>query len=261
MKPVDEIHIETTVAARARYWLTMFLALFSTLYCGVGYILAERFWPRSGQFSRWGARWGRALFVPAGIRVRTSLTENIADLTPCVFVANHQNSLDIPAMLMSLPVEFGFVAKGSLSKVPVLGHAISASPSVFVEKSDPRRSLESMRLAAIRIREGSSVLVFPEGERSYSDHVKPFKKSAFALAAEAGVPVVPVTIHNAFQLFDERHRLCIGGTLDITAGDSFTIKDASRAEVQKAAVRARDIIRSRLGPHVQGATPSVQAMA
>jgi len=224
----------------------MFCAAFSTLYCGVGFIVSERLAPRSGRFARWGARWGRMVFRPAGIRVEADATEDIPSLTPCVFVANHQNALDIPAMLMALPVEFGFVAKASLERVPVLGRAIATSPSVFVERRDPRRSHASMRTAATRIREGSSVLVFPEGERSYGRNVMPFKRSAFVLAAEAGVPVVPVTIHDAYRLFDERHRAARAGTIRVTMGSSFRIDGVERTEIQHAATRARDIIRSRM---------------
>ncbi len=229
-----------------RYAFTMFCALFSTLVCGVGYMVSERMKPRSGMFRRWGSRWGRWLFVPAGLRVDATLSEDVSRLTPCVFVSNHQNAVDIPALLMALPVEFGFVAKASLSKVPVLGHAIAASPSVFVERRDPRLSHASMQTAAQTIRAGSSVLVFPEGERSYSTEVKSFKRSAFTLAAEAGVPVVPVTIHNAHELFDERFRVCRSGTVRITAGDSFRIPGTSRSDINDAASKAREIIVDRL---------------
>ena len=244
--PLEPRPLTPTLQTRTRYWTTMVWALFATLWAGFGFLIAERFAPRSGQFSRWGARWGKALFAPAGIRVEAEVTEDLSRLQPCVFVANHQNSLDIPAMLMAIPVEFGFVAKASLARIPVLGHAISASPSVFVDRSDPRRSLESMRTAARRIREGSSVLVFAEGERSYGQTVGPFKRSAFSLAAEAGVPVVPVTIHNAWTLFDERRRVARPGTIRVTAGDAFLIPGTSRLEVQQAADHARNVIVSRM---------------
>jgi 1-acyl-sn-glycerol-3-phosphate acyltransferase len=244
--PLELRPLTATLQTRTRYWITMVCALFSTLWAGLGFLIAERFAPRSGQFSRWGTRWGKALFAPAGLRVVAEVTEDLYKLQPCVFVANHQNSLDIPAMLIAIPVEFGFVAKASLARIPVLGHAISASPSVFVDRSDPRRSLDSMRTAARRIREGSSVLVFAEGERSYGPAVGLFKRSAFSLAAEAGVPVVPVTIHNAWTLFDERRRVARPGTIRVTAGDAFSIPGTSRLEVQQAADHARDVIVSRM---------------
>ncbi len=224
----------------------MFCAMFTTVYCGFGFIVSERLWPQTGRFRKWGNRWARLLFVPAGIRVDTSIVEDLDALAPCVFVANHQNALDIPGMLAALPVEFGFVAKASLANVPVLGRAIDTSPSVYVERRDPRRSLESMRTAAVHIRNGSSVLVFPEGERSYSDNVGPFKKSAFTLAAAADVPVVPVTIHNAYTLFSERKKLCSSGTLRVSTNKSFRVASTTRQDILTAASKARDIITSSL---------------
>lgn len=243
---VDPEPLKPSLGTRTRYWFTMFCALFSTAWAGIGFMVAERMSPRSGQFAKWGARWGKALFAPAGIRVDVETSEDLSRIQPCVFIANHQNSLDIPAMLIAIPIEFGFVAKASLARVPVLGKAIAASPSVFVDRSDPRRSLESMHTATKRIREGSSVLVFAEGERSYSPRVGGFKRSAFSLAAEAGVPVVPVTIHNAWTLFDERRRIARPGTIRVTIDRSFVIPGTSRAVVQQASDDTRAMIVSRM---------------
>ena len=114
---------------------------------------------------------------------------------------NHQSSLDIVVAFMVLPVNLRFVAKHVLKYVPFLGWYMWATGMIFVHRGRRGAAMGSLVEAAARVRDGASVLVFPEGTRSRDGNVQAFKKGAFVLASQAGVPIVPVAIEGSGRCF------------------------------------------------------------
>jgi 1-acyl-sn-glycerol-3-phosphate acyltransferase len=111
-----------------------------------------------------------------------------------VFMSNHQSVIDTAAIVSTLPVSWRFVAKRELLWVPFFGWALGLGGHVIVDRGDHERAIQSMRRAAARIRAGTNVIIFPEGTRSPSGVMGPFKSGGFHLAIEAGVPIVPMTV-------------------------------------------------------------------
>lgn len=204
-------------------------------------LVTHRFNPTARNFKRNASLWGKLILRGgAGIRVRVTERARLDPAKPYVFVANHQNSLDIMALTEALPYPFGFVAKAELANVPFLGLAIRHSASVFLDRSDPRRSVESLKAAGERIRSGNSVLVFPEGSRSHAPRLLPLKKGAFAVAVEAGVPLVPVTILGSSSLMNEKRLAVRPGELNIVVGAPISMEGKHRRDIPEimAAVEA-----------------------
>ncbi len=187
----------------------------------------------------------------AGIRVSVTGAENLPLGEPCVLVANHQSALDITAVLGAIPIEFGFVAKSALSRQPLVGSVIGASPSVFVDGTQPRETIRSLQVAAERIRSGNSVLVFPEGERTWSINLNPFKKRAFVLAARANVPVVPVTLFNAHELLDERQKTVQSGVVRVRIDEPVTFRDGSKLAIDEVI----QIVKARIAENLRVGAP------
>jgi len=113
---------------------------------------------------------------------------------PAIFVGNHSSLLDPPLVIANLPSRPVFLVKKELAYVPVLGWIIWLAGFIFIDRSSRRSSVASLKNAARRISEGQSLAAFPEGTRSRDGRLLPFKKGAFALALESGVPVVPLGI-------------------------------------------------------------------
>jgi len=211
--------------------------IFALLY-GVAQLATRN----SNVFRYWAGQWGRMLLLGFGVRVAVEWRTTLDPGQPYVFASNHQNLLDIPILARILPVPFGFVAKSELESVPFLGTALKMSPSVFVGVKDPRGSLESLKRAGKQIRDGRSVIIFPEGQRSYSSTLGPLKRSAFSLAAEARVPVVPITIVDAYRLMHEQKWLSRPGRVRVVVHPPLDLASQNRAELNRSMERFVDVI-------------------
>jgi 1-acyl-sn-glycerol-3-phosphate acyltransferase len=144
---------------------------------------------------RW---WAKSLIWAAGVKVVVHGAENQRGAQH-IFVANHVSWCDVPA-LATIITRFKFVAKAELGRVPLFGAAMRAIGSVYVDRANRTSSIESLREAAAKIRDGASVVIFPEGTRGTEYPLRQFKKGAFVLAIDAQVPVVPVVIHGSIEV-------------------------------------------------------------
>lgn len=141
-----------------------------------------------------------AIAIP-GERLTIIKNNKIDYSKPHVFVANHQSYLDIPSVVRAVDSLLYFVAKKELKKIPFLGQYITLSGMIFIDRSNRNKAIESMKNAAYKVKEGKSVFVFPEGTRTKTDNLLPFKKGAFMLAIDAGVPIVPIAISGTGNIF------------------------------------------------------------
>ena len=142
---------------------------------------------------RMTAIWARLVLRSLGVDVSVSGAERCPP-GPAVYAANHTSVIDIPILFGFLPVDFRIIHKRSLYLVPVLGQYLYVSGHIGIHRGSAFRARRGLELAALRIRSGTSVVVFPEGTRSPEGAVGAFKRSIFLPALEAGVPVVPLSL-------------------------------------------------------------------
>jgi 1-acyl-sn-glycerol-3-phosphate acyltransferase len=150
---------------------------------------------------------------------------------PRIYVANHVSWFDVLALAASLP-RYNFVAKAELFSVPIFGHGALAVGTIPIERDNRKAAFESYKVAAERIRAGSSVVVYPEGTRGKSYALRPFKKGPFVLAVAAGVPIVPTIVHGSIEVLPRGSFNVRAGTIDIhflepvpTAGLTYADRD------------------------------------
>ncbi len=188
------------MSARLRGWMTtIYAAVFMALFFGVS--IPVMVLTRSGDLPMWLARkawapWGLWL---AGVDLRV---ERAAPLPggPAIFAANHSSLIDIWAAVATIPRTVRFVAKAEIFGWPVFGWYMSLGGHVPVDRRDHDRAVASLARAAEMVRSGTSLIVFPEGTRSRDGRIHPFKKGPFVIAAQAGVPVVPIAITGASKV-------------------------------------------------------------
>lgn len=143
--------------------------------------------------------WGKGCNWAGGLKITIKGGENIPIDTPAIFVSNHQSNFDIPIIYSSLPIQFSWLAKQELFRVPLFGAAMKSVGCIPIDRSNRRKMMHSINAAARKIKDGTSVIIFPEGTRSPDGQLQPFKKGALLIAAKAKVPVIPIAIHGSYQ--------------------------------------------------------------
>lgn len=156
------------------------------LFCGVVLRWKGGMWA----LGHAGARMALAL---AGIRFRVSGRENVPG-TAVVFCSNHESNVDPPVLFETLHRRLHVLYKAELHKFPIMGTVFDIGGFVPIERSDRESAMRSIARGAESLKAGNSFLIFPEGTRSRSGELLPFKKGGFIMAIEAQVPVVPVAI-------------------------------------------------------------------
>ena len=137
--------------------------------------------------------WCRWVLWASGTRVRIEGYENIHEERPQVIASNHQSWYDVFALAANMPGSFKFVAKKELGRIPFFGWGWRAAGHISVDRSDTQSAIRSLEKAKqTMLREHAKVVIFPEGTRSPTGELLPFKKGAFMLAIHAGVEIVPV---------------------------------------------------------------------
>ena len=167
---------------------------FATLVAGT-LVIVLSFFVRSGNPLHKIARlWGKSILVVSRVKVCVKGLSNIDPASPYIYMPNHQSNFDIPVLLGHLPVQFRWLAKMELFKIPVFGRAMRKAGYISIDRHHRESAFESLKVAANKIKSGVSVLIFPEGTRSWDGNIRPFKKGGFVMAIDSGVPIVPVVI-------------------------------------------------------------------
>lgn len=174
---------------------------------------------------RLGQLWSKAHLKAMGIAPVYSGLEHAAGTAPRIFLANHLSTLDIWVLAPALPLTTRFVAKRTLFWIPVLGQAMSVAGFIPIDRKDRASAIRSLSGASETIRRGASLILFPEGTRSRDGRLSRFKRGAFHLALEAGVPVVPVAISGTYDVVRPRSILVRPGPVRVTFAPPVDVAD------------------------------------
>ena len=157
---------------------------------------------RRGGLYDWSTEdWSRDILRAAGTPVLAEGLERIPGDRPVIYVSNHSSMFDIWALSATLPGSVRFLAKQELFKIPLLGPAMRAAGHIPIDRAARKKAFEAYDAVGKMIRAGfSSPVVFPEGTRSRTGELLPFKNAPFGLAIAAQVPIIPVYVHHTFEI-------------------------------------------------------------
>ena len=190
--------------------------------------------------------WAPGVLALAGMKLKVGLLPAVDWARPHIFAMNHQSMLDIPVAFAVLPVDLRFIAKHSLARVPFLGWYMTLTGMVFVNRSRPTIAYESLARAARRIRDGVNILVYPEGTRPTDGRLLPFKRGAFGLAIDAGVPVVPVAVNPSWRCLPSGHFVVSPGEVQVRVGEPISTSDRTPADRDTLTAEVHDAVASLL---------------
>jgi 1-acyl-sn-glycerol-3-phosphate acyltransferase len=168
------------------------------------------------KLARW---WSHGVLASAGVRLKVHTRASLDPRRPYVFMANHLSMVDIWAVLVAVPVPLRFIAKKQLGAIPLFGWAMHAGRFIFIDRQNPASARRSIDQAALRVRSGQSVVVFPEGTRSRDGRLGAFKKGGFHLAISSGADIVPVAIRGSREVMPRGSALIRPGDVSIEIGE------------------------------------------
>ena len=187
------------------------------------------------------------LWFIGGVRMREVDRKRIEPFQPRVYMPNHESLADMPQVLYLLPKANGTLVKKEAFRVPLIGWALHAAGFTPVDRSSPMAARQSLETAVTALREGRSFVIAPEGTRSLTGELGPFKSGGFRLAIRAGVPIVPITVTGARGVLPPGGMLIYPGTIQVRY----------HAPVETKGIDVRD--RSQVGELMEQARKSIQS--
>jgi len=196
--------------------------------------------------------WGWLILKIAGVKMQVTGLEHVDPRKTCIYMCNHLGSFDIFALLACLPVQFRWLAKSELFQIPILGWGMRAAGYISLDRSKRRSTYESMEIAAKKIREETSVVIFPEGARSFDGAMQPFMNGGFNLAIRAGVPIVPITIHGTWEIMPRTTKRVKKGNIRVVIGQPIETKDCTMKDRRRLMAETERRIRANLPAPARG---------
>src|SRR3954451_16524246 len=197
--------------------------------------------PLIDSLNRW---WARTILRAAGVDLHTEGMEKVDPQKRYVLVSNHYSYFDIPCILVAVPQPIRFMAKASLFKIPIFGWALGRAGFIPIDRKNRRTAVKSFDLAAERIRNGNTIVIFPEEGRSRSREMRPFQRGAFLLAIKAQMPMMPIAVDGTYEVLRV-------GAKRITPG-VVTIRVGTPIETVGVSVRAKDTLLEQSRGQIEG---------
>lgn len=144
--------------------------------------------------------WGRFLLGCIGLRIKIEGLENLDPDGTYIFMPNHASFVDVPIIVSRIPYNMRTIAKGLFFHIPFFGSAMTRSRNIKMYRDNPRKDLKKLDEAATLLKEGISIVVFPEGTRTRDGKLQQLKNALFILPVRTGFPVVPVAIKGTYEV-------------------------------------------------------------
>jgi len=177
----------------------------------------------------------------AGIRLDVRGRDDLPP-GPSLFLANHQSYSDPPALVACVPRDARLILKRELRKLPLLGLIMELGGFVFIDRKDRGQSIEGMRKAVKQLQQGESFLIYPEGTRTRTGELGPFKKGPFVMAIESGVPIIPVSVIGSYEIMPPDRFSIKSGTITIIFHAPIQTVGLSAADREQLSNQVREII-------------------
>ncbi|CAM3896529.1 lysophospholipid acyltransferase family protein [Mesobacillus zeae] len=190
-------------------------------------------------------RWSRNIMKLTGAKVNVRGSEFLID-GPVLFVSNHEGDFDVPVLLGFIEKPFGFISKIEVKKVPILSSWMEIMNCVFLDRKDRRQAIKSIREGSEFLKNGHSLVIFPEGTRSKGGALGEFKSGSLRLAKDAGVPIIPISIEGTSDLFEKNGRLIKPANISLTICEPILFDNYKNQDLKELAAEIKEtIIKSR----------------
>ena len=236
------------IVRRLHYWWSLFAAGALLLFLGPPILIVAWLTGKHYLVYPWANFGARNWLRLSGAKVNVTGKDHLDPSQTYVFVSNHRSYLDTATLFLYTGRRIGLLAKKELLKVPILGVGMGFVNIMAIDRSNRERALQTTEAATARIRSGISFGVFAEGTRAKPGELLPFKKGAFYMASNAGVPIVPIAIKNTDYLMGKGTGVARSGTIEFVILPPVPTTGCSTDEdVKKLVEKVRSVIATELG--------------
>jgi putative phosphoserine phosphatase/1-acylglycerol-3-phosphate O-acyltransferase len=185
--------------------------------------------------------WGELGSALAGLDLHVRGEEHVWSRRPAVFIFNHQSAIDMLVICKLLRRDFVGIGKQELKRNPIFGPLMTLAGTVFVDRFHHEKAIQALRPAIDALRQGLSLAIAPEGTRSTTPHPGPFKKGAFFMAMEAGVPIVPIVLRNTIDALPKNWLVVRPTTIDVDVLPPIDTGSWRRQDLDRHIAATRDL--------------------
>jgi 1-acyl-sn-glycerol-3-phosphate acyltransferase len=193
-----------------------------------------------------GVMWANLNCILTPVFIKVSGRKNIMKKQSYVIVVNHQSAYDIIVLYARLGIDFKWVMKKEIRKIPGVGFGSQAVGHIFIDRSSSKAAISSINAAKSKIKDGTSVVIFPEGTRGKTLEILPFKKGAFWFAFDLNLPILPVTINGTRKILPSGSLKLLPGKAEIIIHPAIEISDYDQSNMVDLIAHTRDVIKSGL---------------
>lgn len=222
-------------------WLAFWLLL-ATLLLFVPLVTAALA-SKTGKLAFHLARvWSRIILTVACVRTSITGKEKIDKRQSYIIISNHQSHFDIPALIVRLGVQYRWVIKTEIRKIPLFGYALDASRNIFIDRSNRESAIRSINEGIDRLPVGVGVLFFAEGSRSTDGKIQKFKKGGFSVAIQKGLPILPVTVNGSRRILPKHSLVFSPGRIELVVDDPIPTEGYTMDTMDQLMEKTRNVI-------------------
>lgn len=226
-------------------WLAFWLFIATTLVFPP--IMLSTLFSQNGNFPFHLSKiWARLILSATGVKLKVTGREKIKQNQSYIIISNHQSHLDGPAIVLSLGIQFRWVAKKELLKIPVFGHCLYACGNIFIDRSAPEKALRSIEEGIASLDDGVGVMFFAEGTRSSDGRLNQFKKGGFSAALQTGLPILPVTVNGSAKVLAKNKTIFSPGSIEVIIDDPIDTSPYTFEAIESLIDDTKKVIRSNL---------------
>jgi len=196
--------------------------------------------------------WAYIMLAVSFVRAEIKNKARIIKGQSYVIISNHQSQYDILALVTTLGIQFRWIGKKEVLKIPIFGYALYASRNIFIDRSNTASAIESINKGMDRLPKGASVMVFAEGTRSADGQIQEFKKGGFMVAILRKIPILPVTVNGSLRVLPKGSLVVKPGKIQVVIGDPIDTSGYTTAIVQELIDKTRQAIMANFDPGYRG---------
>jgi 1-acyl-sn-glycerol-3-phosphate acyltransferase len=226
--------------------LQLLLLLLWTIFCGIfGMLFALSTNPTYSHRIMGYYIFSPVILAISMVRVKAKGLNNILN-EPAIYAANHASQLDIPIICTRVNRPMFFIGKVELKKIPILSQYMKIVGMIFVDRKNRERAMASMRTAIQDIQGGKSIAAFPEGTRTKTGELLPFKKGVFTIAKEGRIPIVPIAVIGSAKALASGSFFLRPATVEIRILPALKGDDFFNLSIEEMANQTRKLIQQEI---------------